>query len=100
MEVKDLISFYIDDVSNLLEVSFRTIDDGEEQYRQDFISLDEITEFGYDFLNNTINESDEDYEDIDELYKGLDYIDDDEIVTFLNEYYMVYPKRTPKPELF
>ena len=27
MEVKDLVSFYIDDTANMLEVSFRTIDD-------------------------------------------------------------------------
>lgn len=100
MEIKDLVSFYIDDASNLLEVSFRTIDDDEDQIRQDTIHLDEIEEFGYNFLNDTINESDEDFEEINTLYEGLNYIDDEEIITFLNEYYMVYPKKLPKAELF
>lgn len=100
MEIKDLVSFYIDDSSNLLEVSFRTIDDDEDQIRQDTIHLDEIEEFGYNFLNDTINESDEDFEEINTLYEGLNYIDDEEIITFLNEYYMVYPKKLPKAELF
>lgn len=100
MEIKDLVSFYIDDTSNLLEVSFRTIDDDEDQIRQDTIHLDEIEEFGYNFLNDTINESDEDFEEINTLYEGLNYIDDEEIITFLNEYYMVYPKKLPKAELF
>jgi hypothetical protein len=100
MEIKDLVSFYIDDTSNLLEVSFRTIDDDEDQVRQDTISLNEITEFGYDFLSNNINESDEDYDDIDDLYEGINYIEDDDIISFLNEYYMINPKKLPKPELF
>jgi hypothetical protein len=100
MEIKDLVSFYIDDTSNLLEVSFRTINDDEDQVRQDTISLNEITEFGYDFLSDNINESDEDYDDIDDLYKGINYIEDDDVISFLNEYYMVNPKKLPKPELF
>jgi len=100
MEIKDLVSFYIDDTSNLLEVTFRTIDDDEDQIRQDTISLNEITEFGYDFLSDNINESDEDYDDIDDLYKGINYIEDDDVISFLNEYYMVNPKKLPKPELF
>jgi hypothetical protein len=100
MEIKDLVSFYVDDTSNLLEVSFRTIDDDEDQIRQDTISLDEITEFGYDFLSDTINESDEDYENIDDLYENINYIEDDDVISFLNEYYMVNPKKLPKPELF
>ncbi len=100
MEIKDLVSFYIDDSSNLLEVSFRTIDDDDDQIRQDTIHLDEIEEFGYNFLNDTINESDEDFEEINTLYEGLNYIDDEDIITFLNEYYMVYPKKLPKAELF
>ena len=100
MEIKDLVSFYVDDTSNLLEVSFRTIDDDEDQIRQDTISLDEITEFGYDFLSDTITESDEDYENIDDLYENINYIEDDDVISFLNEYYMVNPKKLPKPELF
>lgn len=100
MEIRDLVSFYIDDTTNLLEVSFRMIEDEEDQIRQDSIDLGDVVEFGYNFLSNDFLTSDEDFEDIDELYSGIDYIDDGEIVSFLNEYYMVYPKRLPKSELF
>lgn len=103
MEIKELVSFYIDDSSNILEVTFRTIDDQEDEIRQDDIDLENIEDFGYDFLakksNNIIDEetyydNDYDYEDPNEI------IDVEDIITFLNEYYLIYPKRLPKSELF
>lgn len=103
MEIKELISFYIDDTSNILEVTFRTIDDQEDEIRQDNIDLENIEDFGYDFLskpsNNIIDE--ESYYDNDEDYNDPnDSVDSEDIISFLNEYYLIYPKRLPNSELF
>ena len=73
MEVKELISFYVDESSNILEVTFRTIDDSED--------FDD--DFEYDAYNDLDN--------------GIEF---EEVISFLNEYYLVYPNRLPKPELF
>ena len=43
------------------------------------------------------NEDDMFYEDYSDLN---DDVDNDEIILFLNEYYLIYPKRLPKSELF
>lgn len=102
MEISELISFYIDDTSNILEVTFRLISDSDEEVRQDTIDLSTLSEFDYDFLSvlKQINEDNEDdmfYEDYSDLN---DDVDNDEIILFLNEYYLIYPKRLPKSELF
>ena len=102
MEIKELISFYIDDTSNILEVTFRTIDDQEDEIRQDEIDLENIEDFGYDFLtkqsNNIIDE--ESYYDNDEDYDDPnDSVEMDDVISFLNEYYVVNSDKLPKPEL-
>jgi hypothetical protein len=30
--------------------------------------------------------------------ESYDYMDEDKLISFLNEYYIVYPKKLPKPE--
>lgn len=103
MEIKELITFYIDDTSNILEVTFRTIDDQEDEIRQDNIDLENIEDFGYDFLtkqSKTIIDE-ESYYDNDEDYDDPnDRVDIEDIISFLNEYYLIYPKRLPNSELF
>lgn len=102
MQVKDLITFYVNDSSNTLDVTFRLETDGEEEIRNDSISIETVDEFGYDFLNK----SDEDYEDeeddIFERYYMEDpyLIEEDEVVSFLNEYYVVNPNKLPTVEPF
>jgi len=102
MEVKELISFYIDETSNILEVTFRTIEDSEDEIRQDTIELENLDEFNTDFLFEKvrINENFDDdfeYDNYNDLDNGIEF---DEVISFLNEYYLVYPNRLPKAELF
>jgi hypothetical protein len=103
MEIKELISFYINEISGNLDVSFRLFDDNEDEIREDQIDLTEIDAFGYNFRKN-INlglfeeEEDDDY-DIDfNLDDGFE--DDYEIISFLNEYYLIYPDKLPDVSLF
>jgi hypothetical protein len=105
MEVKELVSFYINETSETLDVTFRLLFDKEDEIRTDQIDLDETIGFGFDFdLKNKINDAfGDDFED--EFSDGFDYsdeydIDDDEVISFLNEYYLVNPKKLPKSELF
>lgn len=102
MEVKELISFYVDETSNILEVTFRTIDDSEDEIRQDTIELENLDEFDIDFLFEKVRINEDfddefDYGMYDDLDNGIGF---DEVISFLNEYYLVYPDRLPKPELF
>lgn len=105
MEIKELVSFYINESSQTLDVTFRTLQDSDDEIRTDQINFSEIKTFGYDILLNKINEFedliDEDefeYEEYDELIYD-DELDED-VISFLNEYYLINPKSLPKSELF
>jgi hypothetical protein len=101
MEIKDLESFYINESSQTLDVTFRLLKDNDDEIRTDQIDLTETKTFGYDFFNDDIDdlwdEDDEDY--FDDRYDELE-MDEDEITSFLNEYYLIYPDRLPEPQLF
>jgi len=104
MEIKELVSFYVNEVSETLEVSFRLIGDDDDEIREDQIDLTEVETFGYD-LNNKIDldlfeDDDDEYNDNSEYHLVDDFKDDDEVISFLNEYYLIYPDYLPDPELF
>jgi len=102
MEIKELVSFYINETSQTLEVTFRIHSDNEDEIRTDQIELEESKTFGYVL---TQNKSDNFYEDEEEEEDYFDeFFDQDfeeeEIISFLNEYYLIYPKRLPDTQLF
>ena len=103
MEIKELVSYYINETSHTLDVTFKTLTDNEDEIRTDQIVLDEIETFGYNILNN-INENffeddDEEFEDMFDDFEEEE-LDEDEIISFLNEYYLIYPKKLPEAQLF
>jgi hypothetical protein len=102
MQVKDLITFYINDSSKTLDVTFRLETDGDEEIRNDSISIDSVENFGYEFLNETVSNNYDDEEDSFDNYYEDDFnpIDEEEVISFLNEYYMVNPKKLPPSEPF
>ena len=104
MEIKELVGFYINDTSQTLDVTFRLITDNEDMIRTDQINLDEAESFGLNLEDNNTDPFDSDDDDyfaemIRSYESDLD-VDEDEIISFLNEYYMVNPKKLPKPEFF
>ena len=103
MEIKELVSYYLNDSSKTLDVTFRTTLDGEDEIREDKINFDEITDFGYDFVSDVTDNYrtlvDDDYEDNDYEEDEI-FVDDQEVTSFLNEYYLIYPTKLPDPELF
>lgn len=99
MEVIEILSHYIDKSQNLINVEFRIVGDSEDLIREDLIEYSFFEEFGFDnkknfdMFNEVIEESDEWEED------DVDYFNDEEtLITFLNEYYVVYPKKLPKAQ--
>ena len=103
MEIKELVGYYVNDTSQTLDVTFRLLSDNEDVIRTDQIDLDEAESFGLsiDSSYDSFESDDDDY--LDEMIRSYEKdleVDEDEVVSFLNEYYLVNPKKLPKPELF
>jgi len=105
MEIKELVSFYINESSLTLDVTFRTLLDSDDEIRTSQIEFSEIKNFGYDVLlnkidefENLIDEDEIDYDDFDDMYDDEEL--EDEVISFLNEYYLINPKNLPPSEFF
>lgn len=98
MEIQELISFYLFEDTKRIEISFRLSTDSDDEVRNDIIDLNEAKDFGYDLIDDTTEffnyDEDEDYYD-DEFQS----IDEDQLISFLNEYYIVNPDKLPKSEI-
>ena len=100
MEIVDLISYYIYEDTKRMDVSFRLNVDSEDEMRSDVINLDESKEYGYTIIEENLDFFDlSDYEE-DEFDDIEDFqsIDEDTLIQFLNEYYIVNPDKLPKTE--
>lgn len=98
MEIQELIFFYLHENSNQVEVQFRLSIDSDEEFRTDFIDVNEATDFGFDLIMEDYNLHEED-EDDEFYWLESPSIDEDSLISFLNEYYIVNPDKLPKPEL-
>lgn len=101
MEIKEIISYYLNSDTNIIEVSFRTIDDEEDVLRNDTIDNSVVEEYGFDL----VMESFDFFEDDDEFGENVFEqekieLDEDELIVFLNEYYMINPSQLPKSEFY
>jgi hypothetical protein len=99
MEVVDVYSHHIDKTQNLITVEFKVLGDDDDMVREDFIEYSFFEEFGYDhqkdmsIFESVLEEEDEWYDD------NYSYIEDeDKLISFLNEYYIVYPNKLPKAQ--
>lgn len=99
MEIKEIVSYFMNPISNIIDVSFRTIEDGEEVIRVDQIDYSIVEEYGFDLVTESFDFFDEDEDDsfVDEEKVELD---EDELITFLNEYYTIHPESLPSPEFY
>ena len=99
MEIKEIVSYFLNPTSNILEVTFRTIDDEDDSIRTANIDYSIVEEYG--FLVETEYDITEDIDE-DELWEKnyIVELDEEELTSFLNEYYEVNPKSLPKSELY
>ena len=101
MEIKEIISYYLNGDTNIIEVSFRTIDDEEDVLRNDTIDYTIVEEYGFDLVTESFDffGDDEDFEGSIFEEETIE-LDEDELLTFLNEYYMINPTQLPKSEFY
>jgi hypothetical protein len=98
MEIRELVSYYIYEDTKRIEVTFRLTLDSEDEVRNDIINLEEAEEFGYKLINDNndfFQFDDEEEEDFDDFID----MDEDLLINFLNEYYIVNPTKLPKTEI-
>ena len=98
MEIRELVSYYIYEDTKRIEVTFKLTLDSEYDVRNYIINLEEAEEFGYKLINDSNDffqfddEEEEDFEDFIDM-------DEDLLINFLNEYYIVNPTKLPKTEI-
>ena len=87
-----------------MDVSFRCLSDSYDEIRQDQIKVKEVWDMAYDYILNQDPMFEDEEDDGDGYYFQFHNVFDDnlmyEVISFLNEYYMVYPERIPKVEFF
>jgi hypothetical protein len=101
MEIKEIVSYFLNEESNILEVSFRTIEDDEDVLRTDSIDYLLTEEYGFVLESDEFGFYDDEFEE-DDLFeeKTTIELDEDELVSFLNEYYTINPDSLPKAESY
>lgn len=100
MEIKEIVSYFLNAESNILEVSFRTIEDDDEVMRTDSIDYSIVDDYGFDLITESFDFFDDDFEDDEILPNDRVELDEDELVTFLNEYYTINPEALPRSEFY
>lgn len=104
MEILEILNYNINLKTNILDVSFRTIDDSEDEQRTDRIDYSLVEEYGYDITSEDFNffdfEDDDDLEDDDYDLDEDVVVDEEQLISFLNEYYLVNPSSLPKAVFF
>jgi hypothetical protein len=100
MEIKEIVSYYFNSEKNLLEVSFRTIEDEEDVVRIDTINYDVVESYGFDLITESFDFFDDDLEE--DFYDDEEKVelDEDELMSFLNEYYIANSDSIPQPEFY
>jgi len=99
MEIKEIVSYYFNNETNLVDVSFRTIEDEEDVVRIDTIDYSVIESYGFDLIAESFDFFDDDLED--DLFEETKIeLDEDILTSFLNEYYIVNPSSIPDPEFY
>jgi hypothetical protein len=109
MEVKEIVSQYIIESSKTIEVQFRFITDSDSEIREDTFDVRLIEDYGFNVYSETydvfedINNdySDEDlddskYEDNDSIYD----IQEDDLKSFITEFYLDNPDKIPMVGIF
>ena len=99
MEIKEIVSYFMNSDSNIIEVSFRTIEDDEEVIRVDQIHYSIAEEYGFDLVTESFDFFEEDeYDSFTDEDKVE--LDEDELIVFLNEYYTIQPESLPSAEFY
>jgi len=111
MKIKEIVDYYYNPKSEIIQVSFRLKEDGEDEIREHEFELDFVEKSGFFILENYDYESNDlpiiYEEDTDELIideealEEKEYeVDKIELKDFMDEYYKLNPKKIPPSFLF
>jgi hypothetical protein len=100
MEIKEIVSYFLNTDSNILEVSFRTIDDEDDVIRTDSIDYTFVEDYGFDLVTETFDFFDDDFDEEPLFGDEKVELDEDELITFLNEYYTINSSSLPSPDFY
>ena len=96
MEIKEIVDYFVNLETNILEVNFRTIEDSEDEVRIGNIDYSVVNEYGYDLETESFDFFVEDEDDDSYGDKEKVELDVDDLISFLNEYYTVNESLIPK----
>ena len=63
MEIREIISYFLNSDTNVLDVSFRTFEDSEEVMRTDSIDYSNVADYGFDLVSESFDFFGEEFED-------------------------------------
>jgi len=96
MEIKEIVNYFLNSEKNILEVTFRTIEDNEDDIRIDNIDYELVAEYGYELESDSFSFFDDEDEEDEFIDDEKIELDEEELMSFLNEYYTVNPNSIPK----
>ena len=101
MEIKEIVTYYVNKDTNILDVTFRTIDDTEDEVRVDNLDYDLIEEYGYNLEMESFDFfGADDSDDYEHNHEDEIELDERDLVSFLNEYYTINPTKAPKSQTY
>lgn len=99
MEIKEVLNYFLNKENNLLEVTFRTIEDSEDLIRVDNIDYSLVEDYGYELESESFDFFGvDDEEDFNAEFEEEMELDENELINFLNEYYTINPHAIPSSE--
>jgi len=100
MEIKEIVSYFFNSDSNILDVSFRTIEDNDDVLRTDNIDYTFVQDYGFDLVTESFDFFDDEFEESEDKEFDKIELDEDELIVFLNEYYTINPQDLPKADFY
>ena len=103
----ELVDFYYNQKTNMVEVDFRVKEDSDDVIRQQEFYVDVILEYGYQVINlDDLSDSYSSYDDLEDyIFESEESdlepsIDEYELKSFLIEYYSNNSDKLPDTEVF
>jgi|688.fasta_scaffold133260_6 hypothetical protein len=103
----ELVDFYYNQKTNMVEVDFRVAEDSDDIIRQQEFDVDVILEYGYQVINlDDLSDSYSSYDDLEDyIFESEESdlepsIDEYELKSFLIEYYSNNSDKLPDTEVF
>jgi hypothetical protein len=103
----ELVDFYYNQKTNMVEVDFRVAEDSDDVIRQEEFDVDVILEYGYQVINlDDLSDSYSSYDDLEDyIFESEESdlepsIDEYELKSFLIEYYSNNSDKLPDTEVF